>query len=71
MVSSYIPELLGLCDRIAVMQAGKLVEVGEADRVMERGRAGDGFAPLEWAFALGVLEQVGAVGGQATVEAAA
>ena len=23
----------------------------EADRVMERGRAGDGFAPLEWAFA--------------------
>ena len=24
MVSSYLPELLGLCDRIAVMQRGRL-----------------------------------------------
>ena len=26
MVSSYLPELLGICDRIAVMQRGKLGE---------------------------------------------
>ncbi len=34
MVSSYLPELLGVCDRIAVMRRGRLGparEVGEVD----------------------------------------
>ena len=29
MISSYIPELLGTCDRIAVMSRGKLSETRE------------------------------------------
>ena len=39
MVSSYLPELLGLCDRIAVMRRGRLGEPragGRADRARAR-----------------------------------
>jgi ribose transport system ATP-binding protein len=35
MVSSYLPELLGLCDRIAVMQRGHLGEAVPADSLTE------------------------------------
>jgi ribose transport system ATP-binding protein len=35
MVSSYLPELLGLCDRIAVMRRGQLGEPREASRFTE------------------------------------
>ena len=37
MVSSYLPELMGLCDRIAVMSRGDL-ERGEARRRLDRAR---------------------------------
>jgi ribose transport system ATP-binding protein len=32
MISSYIPELLGVCDRIAVMSRGKLGETRERSK---------------------------------------
>ena len=35
MVSSYLPELLGLCDRIAVMRRGQLGEPAPADALSE------------------------------------
>jgi ribose transport system ATP-binding protein len=35
MVSSYLPELLGLCDRIAVMQRGRLNEAVPAELLTE------------------------------------
>jgi ribose transport system ATP-binding protein len=35
MVSSYLPELLGLCDRIAVMQRGRLNEAVPAESLTE------------------------------------
>jgi ribose transport system ATP-binding protein len=35
MVSSYLPELLGLCDRIAVMKRGRLAEAVPADTLSE------------------------------------
>jgi ribose transport system ATP-binding protein len=35
MVSSYLPELLGLCDRIAVMQRGRLGEAVPAQSLTE------------------------------------
>jgi len=35
MISSYLPELLGLCDRIAVMRRGQLDEPQPADRLSE------------------------------------
>ena len=35
MVSSYLPELLGLCDRIAVMQRGRLGEAAPAESLTE------------------------------------
>jgi ribose transport system ATP-binding protein len=35
MVSSYLPELLGLCDRIAVMRRGRLQEARSADALTE------------------------------------
>ena len=35
MVSSYLPELLGLCDRIAVMQRGRLGEAVPAGTLTE------------------------------------
>jgi ribose transport system ATP-binding protein len=34
-ISSYLPELLGICDRIAVMQAGKLSAALPADKLSE------------------------------------
>jgi ribose transport system ATP-binding protein len=36
MISSYLPELLGVCDRIAVMSRGRLSETRECDRWDER-----------------------------------
>jgi ribose transport system ATP-binding protein len=36
MISSYIPELLGVCDRIAVMSRGRLGETRERARWDER-----------------------------------
>jgi ribose transport system ATP-binding protein len=35
MVSSYLPELLGLCDRIAVMRRGHLLPARSAAAVTE------------------------------------
>jgi ribose transport system ATP-binding protein len=35
-VSSYLPELLGLCDRIAVMRRGRLAEARPASALTER-----------------------------------
>jgi ribose transport system ATP-binding protein len=35
MVSSYLPELLGLCDRIAVMTRGRLGDAAPADTLSE------------------------------------
>jgi ribose transport system ATP-binding protein len=35
MVSSYLPELLGLCDRIAVMKRGRLAEALPAETLTE------------------------------------
>src|SRR5258706_8349777 len=35
MVSSYLPELLGLCDRVAVMRRGRLQEARSAAGVTE------------------------------------
>ena len=37
MVSSYLPELLGLCDRIAVMRRGGLGPPQSAERFTEHG----------------------------------
>lgn len=36
-VSSYLPELLGICDRIAIMNRGKLVSVKDVAEVTEHG----------------------------------
>jgi ribose transport system ATP-binding protein len=35
MVSSYLPELLGLCDRIAVMHRGRLADAVPAQSLSE------------------------------------
>jgi ribose transport system ATP-binding protein len=35
MVSSYLPELLGLCDRIAIMQRGRLAAALPASSLSE------------------------------------
>ena len=35
MVSSYLPELIGLCDRIAVMRRGRLGEPRPAEGLTE------------------------------------
>jgi ribose transport system ATP-binding protein len=37
MVSSYVPELLGICDRIAVLHRGRLVAARPAGQWTERG----------------------------------
>jgi ribose transport system ATP-binding protein len=49
MVSSYLPELLGVCDRIAVMRRGVLLPALPADELTERdiivSATGSGDAP--------------------------
>ena len=35
MTSSDLPELIGLCDRIAILQEGRLVEIIDADGLTE------------------------------------
>ena len=41
-VSSYLPELLGLCDRLAVMSRGRLGDARPVGRLDARGRDGSG-----------------------------